>query len=249
MSKFRALLLVTTLIPLAACGPTDVASPGEGTIVTPPAPPRAAAARRRPPAAASRPRAARPATIDRGLVGTGRRACELPPPLHRRHHDPEPAGRRLFDFRPGQCRHRLRRRSRRAARRLPAGRRSPSSPAPCSSPRPATTIWWSTAARGSTRSAPPRAPIIFTARANITGHHHRFQPGPVGRHHPARPRPDQRLQHRRPGRLGHLPAGDRGHDQLALRRRLGRTTIRAPCNMSRSAIRASRSRRATSSRA
>ena len=61
MSKFRALLLVTTLIPLAACGPTDVASPGEGTIVTPPAPTPRRRPRRRPPAAGSRPRPARPA--------------------------------------------------------------------------------------------------------------------------------------------------------------------------------------------
>jgi hypothetical protein len=36
MPKFRALLLFSTLIPLAACGPNDVASPGEGTLVVPP---------------------------------------------------------------------------------------------------------------------------------------------------------------------------------------------------------------------
>ncbi|HYD12920.1 MAG TPA: hypothetical protein VEC11_08740 [Allosphingosinicella sp.] len=77
MSTFRALLLVTTLLPLAACGPTDVASPGEGTIVvpapTPPAPPPP------PPAGGGTPAAACPAGgyIDRGVVGT-RRACELP---------------------------------------------------------------------------------------------------------------------------------------------------------------------------
>ena len=77
MPKFRALLLVTTLIPLAACGPTDVASPGEGTVVvpapTPPAPPPP------PPAGGGVPAAGCPAGyIDRGVVGT-RRACELPP--------------------------------------------------------------------------------------------------------------------------------------------------------------------------
>ncbi len=79
MSKFRALLLVTTLIPLAACGPTDVASPGEGVIVVPapgpPAPPPPP-----PPGGGGTPAAACPAGgfIDRGVVGT-RRACELPP--------------------------------------------------------------------------------------------------------------------------------------------------------------------------
>jgi len=80
MSKFRALLLVTTLIPLAAtlaaCGPTDVASPGEGTIVTPPAPPAPPPPPSPPPPGT--PAASCPAgTIDRGVVGT-RRACELP---------------------------------------------------------------------------------------------------------------------------------------------------------------------------
>jgi hypothetical protein len=77
MSKFRALLLLTTMIPLAACGPTDVASPGEGTIVTPPAPP--APPPPPPPPGGGVPAASCPAgTVDRGLVGTGRRACELP---------------------------------------------------------------------------------------------------------------------------------------------------------------------------
>ncbi len=78
MSKLRAVLLVTTLLPLAACGPTDVASPGEGTIVTPPAPPPAPPPP--PPPGGGTPAAACPAGgfIDRGVVGT-RRACELPP--------------------------------------------------------------------------------------------------------------------------------------------------------------------------
>ena len=40
MSKIRALLLFSTVIPLAACGADDIASPGEGVIVVPaPAPP------------------------------------------------------------------------------------------------------------------------------------------------------------------------------------------------------------------
>lgn len=78
MTKFRALLLISTLIPLAACGPTDVASPGEGQIVVPPAPPPAPPPP--PPAGGGTPAAACPAGgfIDRGVVGT-RRACELPP--------------------------------------------------------------------------------------------------------------------------------------------------------------------------
>ncbi|MEA3014598.1 MAG: hypothetical protein QOD42_3143 [Sphingomonadales bacterium] len=77
MSKFRALLLLTAMIPLAACGPTDVASPGEGTIVTPPTPP--APPPPPPPPGGGVPAASCPAgTVDRGLVGTGRRACELP---------------------------------------------------------------------------------------------------------------------------------------------------------------------------
>ena len=61
MPKFRALLLLSIVVPLAACGPNDVASPGEGTLVTPPAA-AAARRRRRPRPAAARPRpAARPA--------------------------------------------------------------------------------------------------------------------------------------------------------------------------------------------
>ena len=38
MSKYRALLLLSTAFPLAACGPNDVASPGEGNIIVIPAP-------------------------------------------------------------------------------------------------------------------------------------------------------------------------------------------------------------------
>ena len=81
MSKFRALLLVTTLIPLAACGATDVASPGEGVIVVPapgpPAPPPPP-----PPPGPTDPALACPSVaghslIDRGVVGS-KRVCELP---------------------------------------------------------------------------------------------------------------------------------------------------------------------------
>ena len=166
---------LTTLIPLAACGPTDVASPGEGTIVVAadpaPAPPPPPTRRRR----ARRPRAARPATIDRGVVGT-RRACELPSRFTADTDPPEPAGRRLLDVGPGQCRHRLRRRSRRQPRRLPAGHAHHPGRHVAVRARPAATIWWSTAARGSTRSArrprrssSPPAPICSapppTARA------------------------------------------------------------------------------------
>jgi hypothetical protein len=77
MPKFRALLLLGCVLPLAACGPNDVASPGEGTIVTPP--PAPAPPPPPPPAGGGTPAASCPAgTIDRGIVGTQRRACELP---------------------------------------------------------------------------------------------------------------------------------------------------------------------------
>ncbi|HTU09918.1 MAG TPA: hypothetical protein VMG08_03380 [Allosphingosinicella sp.] len=80
MSKFRALLLISTLIPLAACGPTDVASPGEGTIVIPPAPPSTPPPP--PPPGVGDPALACPtiaghSLIDRGVAGT-KRVCELP---------------------------------------------------------------------------------------------------------------------------------------------------------------------------
>ena len=76
MLKFRALLLVTTLIPLAACGPTDVASPGEGTIVTPPGTP--APPPPPPPPGNGTPAASCPAgTVDRGVIATAFRNCEI----------------------------------------------------------------------------------------------------------------------------------------------------------------------------
>lgn len=77
MSAIRKLLLLSTVIPfVAACDPaSDVASPGEGTLVTapgasPPPPPP-------PPPAAGGPAASCPAgTTDRGVVGN-RRSCEI----------------------------------------------------------------------------------------------------------------------------------------------------------------------------
>lgn len=76
MPKFRALLLLSTVIPLAvACGPNDVASPGEGTIVVPPATPTPPPP---PPAGGGTPAASCPAgTIDRGVVATAFRNCEI----------------------------------------------------------------------------------------------------------------------------------------------------------------------------
>lgn len=83
MPKFRTALLLTTLIPLAACGPTDVASPGDGVIVvptpgtpTPPTPPVPTPGGGDPPAAAC-PTIAGITLFDRGVTGT-KRVCELP---------------------------------------------------------------------------------------------------------------------------------------------------------------------------
>ena len=80
MSKFRALLLLSTAIPLAACGPNDVASPGEGNIIVIPPPAPAPPPPPPPPSPPpGGPAASCPAgTVDRGVVGT-KRACELPP--------------------------------------------------------------------------------------------------------------------------------------------------------------------------
>ena len=76
MPKFRALLLLSVALPLAACGPNDVASPGEGTIVvpppapTPPPPP--------PPPGGGTPAASCPAgTTDRGVIASAFRNCEI----------------------------------------------------------------------------------------------------------------------------------------------------------------------------
>jgi hypothetical protein len=80
MSTLRSLLLISTLIPLAACGADDVASPGEGVIVVPtPTPTPGPTPTPTPTPTPGQPAAACPTgTIDRGVVGTSRRACELP---------------------------------------------------------------------------------------------------------------------------------------------------------------------------
>jgi hypothetical protein len=76
MPNFRALLLLSAAIPLAACGPNDVASPGEGTIVVPP--PTTPAPPPPPPAGGGTPAASCPAgTTDRGIIATAFRNCEI----------------------------------------------------------------------------------------------------------------------------------------------------------------------------
>ena len=213
MSKFRALLLLSTAIGVSACGADDIASPGEGNlvIVTPPTTPAAATpaparhARRELPGRHRRPRRRRhPARL---------RAAD---PLHPGHRAAEPARRRLLDRRAGQCRHRRRRRRHGGGR--PGG----------DADRPgrdiAVRLVGQRLSGGQPRLADQRgrhrrgAGHLHRAR-QPRGHGDRQQPGPVGRRDPARPRADQRLQHRRRGRLGQLPAGDRGHDRLLLRRR------------------------------
>jgi hypothetical protein len=79
MSKMRTLLLASTLIPLAACGADDIASPGEGVIVVPTPGPSAPA-----PTPGPTPTPGGPFTgqtpagmVDRGVVGN-RRVFELP---------------------------------------------------------------------------------------------------------------------------------------------------------------------------
>jgi hypothetical protein len=77
MSKFRALLLLTTVMPaVAACGADDIASPGEGQIIViPPAPPPPLPP---PPPPPSGPAADCPAgTTDAGIIAN-RRNCRLP---------------------------------------------------------------------------------------------------------------------------------------------------------------------------
>jgi hypothetical protein len=77
MSYLRTLLLVGSLIPLAACGADDVASPGEGTLVTPPpAPPTNNPPVNNPPPTGG-PAASCPSqTTDRGVLAN-RRNCEI----------------------------------------------------------------------------------------------------------------------------------------------------------------------------
>lgn len=79
MLRLRHILLLSTLIPLAACGPGGVASPGEGVIVVPapgtPAPPPPPP----PPSAGNgTPAAGCPqGTVDRGVIATAWRNCEI----------------------------------------------------------------------------------------------------------------------------------------------------------------------------
>jgi hypothetical protein len=78
MLRLRSVLLLSTVISLAACGPGGVASPGEGTIVVPvpvpgtPAPPPPPAAGNGTPAAGCP-----QGTVDRGIIATAVRNCEL----------------------------------------------------------------------------------------------------------------------------------------------------------------------------
>lgn len=78
MSKFRKLLLLGwAVIPLAACGADDIASPGEGVVVPPPTTPAPPPPPSPPPPGTGGPADACPAnTADRGIVGN-RRACEI----------------------------------------------------------------------------------------------------------------------------------------------------------------------------
>jgi hypothetical protein len=79
MSISRTLLLASTLIPLAACGADDIASPGEGVIIVPaPAPAPAPTPTPTPPTTGGPFTGATPAGfVDRGVVG-GRRVFEMP---------------------------------------------------------------------------------------------------------------------------------------------------------------------------
>jgi hypothetical protein len=77
MPKLRTLLLVGSLIPLAACGADDVASPGEGTLVTPPtAPPTTNPPTTNPPATGGPAASCPTQTTDRGILAN-RRNCEI----------------------------------------------------------------------------------------------------------------------------------------------------------------------------
>ena len=78
MSKFRTLLLVTTMLPLAACGADDIASPGEGVIIVPTPTPTPTPPTTPPTTPPGTPAASCvTGTIDRGVVAN-RRVCELP---------------------------------------------------------------------------------------------------------------------------------------------------------------------------
>ncbi|MBX3562419.1 MAG: hypothetical protein KF780_11485 [Sphingomonas sp.] len=77
MSKLRALLLASALVPLAACGADDIASPGEGVIVVPP-PTGNPNPNPNPNPQPGQPAASCPTgTTDGGVIGS-RRSCQLP---------------------------------------------------------------------------------------------------------------------------------------------------------------------------
>jgi hypothetical protein len=79
MSTLRNILLATALMPLAACGADDVASPGEGVIIVPtPGPTPAPTPTPTPTPPVGGPAASCPAgTVDRGVTAN-RRVCETP---------------------------------------------------------------------------------------------------------------------------------------------------------------------------
>ncbi len=78
MSTLRTVLLISTLLPLAACGADDVASPGEGVIVAPPAQPGTPTSPPPPPPPSSGPAADCPTGFaDQGVIGN-HRACRVP---------------------------------------------------------------------------------------------------------------------------------------------------------------------------
>ena len=78
MTSLRKLLLLTCVIPLAACGADDVASPGEGVLVPGPAPaPTPTPGTGTPTPTPGQPAAAcPPLTADKGVIGN-RRNCEI----------------------------------------------------------------------------------------------------------------------------------------------------------------------------
>lgn len=79
MSRVRTLLLISTMLPLAACGADDVASPGDGVIIVPtpttPTPPITPPPPTTPPGTPAA--SCVTGTVDRGVAGN-RRICEFP---------------------------------------------------------------------------------------------------------------------------------------------------------------------------
>ena len=76
-TNLRKLLLLTTMLPLAACGADDVASPGEGVIIPGPTPSPSPSPSPSPTPTPGGPAASCPTgTADRGILGN-RRNCEI----------------------------------------------------------------------------------------------------------------------------------------------------------------------------